>query len=91
MSVRRIAEAEDEEAAPLITPDDALDLTSDQRLKIFVEETLVADFSRVFGEETRFSEEQQDELATLSGLYESASAFLGEIAEGHDSASKVRC
>jgi hypothetical protein len=40
---------------------------------------------------TRFSEEQQDELATLSGLYESASAFLGEIAEGHDSASKVRC
>ena len=39
----------------------------------------------------RFSEDQQDELSALGGLYESAAALLGEIAEGHESASEVRC
>ena len=38
-----------------------------------------------------FSEDQQEELAALDGLYESAAALLGEIAEGHESASEVRC
>ena len=39
----------------------------------------------------RFSEDQQDELATLSALYESAATLLGEIADGHEAASEVRC
>ena len=39
----------------------------------------------------RFSDGQQNELATLSGLYESAAALQGEIAAGHESASEVRC
>lgn len=38
-----------------------------------------------------FSEGRQNELAALSGLYESAAALLGEIAAGHESASEVRC
>ncbi len=38
-----------------------------------------------------FSEGRQNELGTLSALYESAAALLGEIVDGHESASVVRC
>ena len=38
-----------------------------------------------------FSEGQRNELGTLSALYESTAALLGEIVDGHESASEVRC
>lgn len=38
-----------------------------------------------------FSSDRQDELGTLSALYESAAALLGEIADGNEAASEVRC
>jgi len=39
----------------------------------------------------RFSEDQQHEFTTLSALYESAATLLGEVVDGHDTASEVRC